>query len=256
MLPVLSQTRKSGYVFVFNLPAFIVNSFGRVGGTTWFYQFTHGLSVNLNGRTKLDPESKEAAEFMAASMGPSLAECDVPVNGVAHQDVDDQDTKSKEVYAYPPAVRRRAPDGGWATKSRIYRDGLFLKTWEKSMDTLWQLNQEDQALSPASRRRSSAGAALFDSGPEGSYKAKVTFLWGANDVAADKSIALHGIEDYLTRDSQVVLLQKTGHWMPVELGGREVIEEVVQWAIDGEKAKFEDIVAKNAAQGVKIVVQR
>ncbi|KAF2101830.1 alpha/beta-hydrolase [Rhizodiscina lignyota] len=235
--PLLRQLKKSGYIFVFNLPAPIANAFGPLGNY-WFMRLTHELAAE--GKKYL-LESREAAEMMAGSLGPSIEECSSPMT---------------KVMAYPPAVKQRAPTGGWSSKIRIYRDGLLTKSWTKSMDTLWSLTQEEQSESLAKRRRSSAGAALFDSGPEGSLKAKVTVLWGSKDPAGEARVALEGIEDYMSRDSQVLVLDGTGHWMPVEKNGKLVIEEIVKWAADGERTKLRELIKQEDMQSVKLMAER
>lgn len=158
--------------------------------------------------------------------------------------------------AYPSAVKERAPTGGWSTKIRLYRDGAFNKPWTKTMDTLWALTQEEQADSLAKRRRSSAGAALFESGPEGSLKAKVTVLWGSKDPAGEARVVLEGIEDYMSRGSQVLVLPGTGHWIMLEKDGKVILEEVIKWSADGESIKLKDVIGKEEMRGVKLMAER
>ena len=190
---------------------------------------------------------------MASSLGPGVEECSSFASDKVNGDLKDEDG---EVLAYPPAVKQRAPTGGWSTKIRYYRDGLLTKPWTKSMDTLWALTQEEQSESLARRRRSSAGAALFESGPEGSLKAKATVLWGGKDPAGEARVALEGIEDYLSRGSQVLVLEGTGHWMPLEKVGKVVIEEVVNWAAEGETAKLKDVMSQEKLRAVKVMAER
>lgn len=249
LAPLLSQLRKSGYVFIFRLPAPLANSFGSVGNY-WFLRLVHGLATE--GK-KYPPESREAADMMAGALGPSAEECisidTEKVNG-------DKVNEDGEVMAYPAAVKARARDGGWSTKIRPYRDGAFNSPWTKTMDTLWALTQEEQAESLAKRRRSSAGAGLFESGPEGSLKAKVTVLWGGKDPAGEARVALEGIEDYMSRGSQVLVLPGTGHWIPLEKDGKVVLEEVIKWSANGERTKLKDVVNQEELRGVKVMAER
>lgn len=260
--PLMSQLNKSGYVFAFNLPYFIIGTYAKFGGAAWFYGFTANLAYDADQRKKLDPESKEAAEAIAMSMGPGADECsgivaDSPttngkVNGTKNH-ADD------ELLAYPAPVRHRVIDGGFSTKIRLYRDFNIWSPWQKSMDTLWLLSQEEQSSTTsaaAPQRRSSAAPALFDSRPDGALKTQATILWGSKDPAGEAKVILQGVSDYLTRGSQVFLLEKAGHWMPVEARAKAIVEQVVEWAVSGEKGKLKDVVCSDESYPVKLMAER
>lgn len=243
LTPLLTQLKKSGYVLVFNLPSPLANVWGPMGNF-WFYRVCQWITT----KSKVPN-----AEMMASCVGPSVEECkhaEKLTNGVASNGDDE------EIMAYPPEVKHRANEGGWSSKIRYYRDGLISRPWTKSMETLWALTQEEQAESLASRRRSSAGAALFDSGPEGSLKAKTTILWGGRDPAGEARVALEGVEDYLSRGSQILVLEHTGHWIPLERDGKVVLEDVVKWASDGEKEKLKDLITADSSRGVRVMAER
>lgn len=210
--PILSQARKSGYIFVFNLPRPFANYAGRMGGM-WFLRLLHKLSRYPGKLTRL-----EAADCMAGSLGPGAVQCDPRNFG----DV-------SEAH-YPTSVNRRTHDGGWSEKIRLYREGLAFSPWTKSLELIVRLSE----LEPSTSRRSSSGAGLFDFGPKGCLNAPVTVVYGRLDPAFDPRMALEGMVDYLARGSQVVVLEKGGHWLPAERAGANVLEECVRWALDGE----------------------
>jgi hypothetical protein len=51
-------------------------------------------------------------------------------------------------------------------------------------------------------------------------------------------MVLGGVEDYLPQKSQVVVLNKGGHWLPAEEVSSVVIEHVVLWALRGEEGNI------------------
>lgn len=242
--PLLRQLGKSGYVFVFNLPRPLADAWGPMGNF-WFY----GICTRMATMSQVPNP-----ELMASCVGPSLEECKTA--GKTTKDNAVAEDLKEEPLQYPPEVARRAVGGGWSSKINFYRDGLFFKRWDKSMETLWALTQEEQGESLAANRRSSAGAALFDSGPKGSLKAKATIIWGAKDPAGESRVALEGVEDYLARGSQILSLEKTGHWIPIEKDGKVVLEEVVKWAVDGERQKLKEVVTADPSWHVKILAER
>ncbi|OCL12390.1 abhydrolase domain-containing protein 9 [Glonium stellatum] len=218
--PVLKQASKSGYVFAFNLPSPLANFCGRMGNM-WLLRLMHRIATGAT-----EPSGKplllgftEAAEAMTASLGPGPAQFGA--------------SDAKE--GYPDSVKRRAPTGGWLEKIRIYREGLVLGQWEKSIETIVRLSEIDRG-SP--HRRSSSGAGLFENGPAGSLKARATVVYGKKDPAFESKLTLEDISDYLTKGSQVVVLNEAGHWVPIEKDSAEVLEEVVGWALEGEEGSL------------------
>lgn len=216
--PLLSQLRKSGYAFVFNLPLPLVSLAGSMGNF-WFLRTCHQLAADKDHPF----DSKHAAEAMASSHGPGVYEC-ISM------------TEAEE--SYPTSVRNRSASGGFTEKIRYYREGLFSDSWVKSLETLTALYEIDWG------RRPSTGAALFEGEPKGSLKAKTTVVWGLLDAAVDQRMALQGIGDYLPRGSQVVVLPRTAHWTPNPGMGREALEKVVEWAAGGEKGDLRQMVTE------------
>ena len=225
--PLFKQVIKSGYIFVFNLPYPLANVIGTLGDF-WFFRYLNAVSQHADPAKPL--EGTYGAEMLASSVGPSIRECQSAVNA--------------SDLAYPDSVRRRAArSGGWFEKLRVYREGLAFRPWEKSLETLWDLNQIQQR---AGRRRSSSGTGLFDTSPKGSIKAPTTVLWGKSDVAIENSIAIDGMRDYFgVKSSQLILLSSCGHWVPLEKQGIPVFEEVINWAITGEQGSLKDRLGDN-----------
>ena len=217
--PVFKQASKSGYVFAFNLPDPLSNFCGTMGNM-WLLRLMHRIATGNaepNGKPLLLGPT-EAAEAMTASIGPGPAQFGA------------SDTKED----YPESVKCRAPTGGWPEKIRIYREGLLLGQWEKSLETIVRLSELDRG-SPQSRR-SSSGAGLFEDGPPGALKARATVMYGKKDPVFEPKLTLEDISDYLTKGSQVVVLGEAGHWLPIEEDSAKVLEEVVGWALEGEEA--------------------
>lgn len=217
--PLLRQLSRSGYVFIFNLPRPMANSLGAVGDH-WFLRYLNAVSTHPDPPKPL--EGSHGAELLAGSIGPSMKECV---------------TSGKEELTYPDSVRQRAQNGAWFEMIRVYRDGLAYLPWDKSLEILWDLSQIQQVKG---RRRSSSGA-LFDTGPAGSLKAPTTVIWGKRDIAIEYSIALEGIRDFFgCKSSQLIVIQKCGHWSPIEKQGAPVFEEVIAWAVEGENGSLKD----------------
>jgi pimeloyl-ACP methyl ester carboxylesterase len=210
--PVLSQFRHSFYIFCFHLPV-PLDSFFASFGNYWFLRVLHSLGVGHQEKdddllTRLDPRA--AAEAMCMSTGPALPQLvDQPVGG----------TKGR----YGESVRRRIKDRGMSEKIRLYREGLFIGRWEKSLETtaaLFELRTGDDRAS---------GVA-----PRGALKAPATFVLGERDPAFDLRLALDNIKDYLVKGSQVLVVKEAGHWMPTEPTARVVLEQLVLWALSAD----------------------
>jgi len=215
LYPLFKQIVKSGYVFVFYLPMPLANLVGGLGNY-WFMRYINAVSTHPDPNLPL--EGVHGAEALASSVGPSEDECNpTGFSGLA----------------YPASVRQRAATGGWSEKIRVYRDGLAFAPWDKSLQTLWDLNQIGQGMR---RRKSSSTAGLFDVGPAGSLRAPTTVIWGKGDIAIENSLAIEGMDDFFSsRPSQVIVLSRVGHWAPLEKQGMPVFEEVIEWAAQGEK---------------------
>ena len=179
-------------------------------GNMWFLRLLHKLQAGKRGQ---EPEPEETAEYMATFAGPGIPELE-----------DKADTR------YPDSVRRRVSGYGWDEKIRIYREGLFLKPWEKSLEVIISLNELSEQKEQASR--SGMGGGIFDDGPSGALKARATIVLGKRDPAFQLELCLSGIGDYLSKGSQVVVLEKGGHWTPCEELGLKALESMVVWALE------------------------
>ncbi|KZF22210.1 putative alpha/beta hydrolase [Xylona heveae TC161] len=228
-LPLLSQLKKSGYIFMLNLPMPFTALFGRLGGY-WWIRYVRGLEKGA----KPSFQGISVAELMASSLGPSKMEV-ASATPVGER--------------YPPSVTARLRSGPWPEQIRLYREGLAWGTWEKSLETLGILFNLDDG------RRPSSGAGLFEEGPLGSLKAPATIIMGERDLAMEPRIALDGIGDYLFRRSQVIILPKNGHWVPIEDKGGALLEQVIQWAGTSRQEKLSQRV-NGLGTGAKITVER
>jgi pimeloyl-ACP methyl ester carboxylesterase len=188
--PVINQFRRSFYIFCFNLPWPFTNTFATFGNY-WFLRVLHDLGKGPRSKSdktvvRLDP--KEAAESMAISTGPGLAQL-----------------QQFEDLKYGESVKKRIGDRGMSEKIRIYREGLLLGEWQKSLETT-------SALYDLSSAHVSSGSLLGNSAPKGALKAPATFILGEYDPAFDKTLTLDNARDYLVKGSQVVVVKGAGHW--------------------------------------------
>lgn len=210
--PVISQFSRSFYIFCFHLPA-PLDSFFTSFGNYWFLRVMHSLGLGPHNKgddllTRLDP--KAAAESMCMSTGPALPQLlDQPIGGPTGR--------------YGESVRRRIRDRGMSEKIRIYREGLFIGRWEKSLETTAALFELRSANDRAS-----------DSAPKGALKAPTTLVLGERDPAFDLRMALDNVRDYLVKGSQVLVIKDAGHWMPTEPTARVVLGQLALWALSEE----------------------
>lgn len=215
--PVISQFRRSFYIFCFNLPR-PFSKFFATFGNYWFLRILHDLGKGKpkkNEKVLARLSIKEAAEAMAISTGPALAQLE------PNNDIQDR---------YGESVRKRVRDRGMTEKIGIYRDGLFIGKWEKSLETTAALF-EMAAGGASSAHSSTSSGPLLNSAPTGALKAPTTFILGEHDPAFDRRLAFDNIKDFLVKGSQVALVKGAGHWLPIEPTGRRVLEKTIQWAL-------------------------
>lgn len=233
LVPIISQLGRSFYVFIFRLPYPFSTSFVTFGNY-WFLKLLHNVAAGLlrpDGSWSRKLGSKETAEFLSMSAGPSVTQI-LEAEG-----------------EYPESVRKRAGDWGMSEKIRIYREHLLLNPWEKSLETVVELSEI-----PTSLRRSSSGAGFLDEGPAGALKAPATVVYGIEDRSFDKRLGLEGLGDYLVKGSQLLTIAGAGHWLPFEGVGSKVLEEVVDWAMGDENEPLSETL--EAMKDVRFVVEK
>lgn len=208
--PVKSQFSRSFYIFCFNLPP-PFHTFLATFGNFWFLRVMH--SLGKGGSQK--PDAKELAEAMAMSTGPAMAQLDQVAGAGEH------------ALKYGESVRKRVKDRGMIEKIRIYREGLFVGKWDKSLQTTAELYNLPV----------SSSTSLSTTAPEGALKAPATLILGEGDPAFERKLALPGIRDYLVKGSQVLVFKGTGHWLPTEETGRQMLQKTIQWALSDEVGK-------------------
>ncbi|KAF2680299.1 alpha/beta-hydrolase [Lentithecium fluviatile CBS 122367] len=233
--PVFSQVGRSFYVFIFNLP-YPLSTFFVTFGDYWLLKVLHNVAaglLKLDGQWIRKLNEEEATDLLVSSTGPGIAQLE------------------EGKLRYPEGVNKRIDDYGMSEKIRIYREGFLLGKWEKSLETVVALSEIPAS---ASRQGSaSSGAGLFDEGPSGALKAPATVIYGKFDAAFDKRLALEGISDYLSKASQVVLLE-AGHWVPVEEEGSVALEKIVEWALGDEGKPLRGVVEE--IPNAKMVVEK
>jgi hypothetical protein len=201
-------------------------------GNFWLLKAMHKVgagSISPDGKL-IDLELDVAADWFAMSSGPGLA----------------QFTSSGKL-SYPESARGRTKDYGMSEKIRIYRETVGLGVWDKSLETVIALSEI-----PTTKRGSGAG--LFEDGPPGALQAPATFILGKRDMAFERSLCWDGIDDYLTKGSHVLMIEKAGHWLPHEKLGSKIIEECIGWALGGEEKSLKGKLAGQA--DVKFIVDK
>jgi pimeloyl-ACP methyl ester carboxylesterase len=212
--PLLRQMQLFGYAICFQLPSPFIRALG-TGGNFSFLKYVHKTAYGKIGAYT----PHDAAEAMASTMGPSPVEC---------KTLND----SKDFYPDSVLIRAKTTGEFFVQQTALYRDDAIFDRWTKSLETiagLHSLGANDL------RRRSSSGAGLFDNNHRQTLKQKATFVWGQKDPYLVESLVLHGIGDYLPKQSQVVLLPRTGHFTPIEKESRRAFEKVLEWIVCGEK---------------------
>jgi len=239
----------SGYIFGFNAPRPLATAIGLLGDH-WAFRLLNAFA-DSNDPTQPIP-GKRGFEMLASSIGPSKKELAFS----AKVEIENG-TSEGDLLTYPASIRNRSYGSTFFQRLRIYREGLFMDDWEKSLETLWELSQIDLeregSSSPSRRRRSSNKVGVFDLGPPGTFGSPVTILWGKGDVAINDKLALEGISDYFgVKGSQLVNLADCGHWVPLQKPGADVWAETLLWSLDGEKGTLKDRLEKYPTATVAI----
>lgn len=161
----------------------------------------------------------------------------------------------EEVHAYGTGVKARSGTGGWATKIRLYRERLIDGPWKKSLGAVDRLERLEAGRTQGPDVTVSG---LLNTGPAGAMVKPATVVWGMDDLALDARICLDGMGDYMVGEkSQVVQLHGVGHWTPVNDGGREVLVEVIAWALGDRTDNLSTALArKQGWEYVKVVVEK
>lgn len=228
--PVLNQLTLSGYVFAMQMPIPVVRFF-LTGGNSSLMSAIHRESFRDDHFTLRD-----AAEAMASSMGPSLAETK---------------TQTADGHTYPTTTKYDIDLGNILHPASYYRDGAGLGRWHKSIETVASLHG---IAGGNVLRRTSSGAGLFDEAP-GVLNASSTIFWGEKDMALERKICVDGMKDFLVQGSQVVMLPESGHWTPIEEESRKALLAAVHWSIQGEKEDIE-VAVQATYPGAKVTARR
>ncbi|PYH79988.1 alpha/beta fold family hydrolase [Aspergillus uvarum CBS 121591] len=224
--PVGRQLLRSGYIFAMKLPLSLVRYLGR-GGNYSFLKLIHRASY---GQQEFSP--RDAAECMASTVGPSVAECQ---------------TQTAEGDTYPAFMKEDRGQLTFQHMTAYYRDNTAFARWNKSIETIAHLHGIEDANAA---HRTSSGAGLFADGPKGSLKASATVIWGKADMALEPAVCLDGIADYLVRDSQVIVVPGLGHFTPLERQGQLALEKAIEWTVKGEKEDIGAVLQKCSPKAV------
>ncbi|KAJ5157277.1 uncharacterized protein N7482_008377 [Penicillium canariense] len=229
--PLLKQLRMSGYVFTMQLPPSLVTFF-LTGGN---YSFISAVHRGSHGRAEFT--SRDEADSMASSMGPSLAE---------------SKTQTANGDKYPTTIKYTHDFANVMNMAGYYRDGASTARWQKSIETITSLHS---IAGGNELRRTSSGAGLFDDGTPGVLKANSTVFWGKRDIALNPPICLDGMSDYLVADSQIVMLPESGHFTPIETESRVALVKAVEWAIHGEQGNIGSAI-QECYPSAKVIARR
>lgn len=199
--PVLAQVVKSNYIFMFRLPFFRMR---------WFaFVVEYLLSVCHRAAAKNDEGDALSSWSWASSVGPGVAEC----------------TKLRDGLVYGQSVLDRAlghPRGDWDTRLRLYREDLFsghwvLRGWDVGADGVEKVSQEEAKQ----------------------FQCPASVLFGVRDFALDHRICVRGVEKLFraangkeSEESQIVLIEDCGHWLPLDERGSAVLIELLLEILD------------------------
>lgn len=198
--PLFRQIGLSGYIFAMQLPNPLVKYF-LTGGNASLMRNTH---IYAHGRMAF--KLRDLADSMASTSGPSLAE---------------SKTETPNGETYPSTIKYDGDLANIMGPAGYYREGAARSTWRKSPETEDWLNEHGHGVE----------------GRPGVFKAPVTVFWGEQDIALEQAICLQGISEFITADSQVVLLPQSGHFTPIEVESRAALLRTTQWFIDGEQGE-------------------
>jgi pimeloyl-ACP methyl ester carboxylesterase len=247
--PLLWQMLLFGYQFAFHLPPYFAILLGMGGNQA----FLRGANQAAYGAHKSDYKIMES---LAVSMGPSEAEC----NSGSQSGMNGAPPKS---YGASVLDRAKSPKLAWFQMTRYYTDGAGSKPWCKSLETiadLYALESEASASPSPARRRSSTStsSSIFPDVYKGALRAPTTILWGEKDQACTKRVCLEGIGDYLAKDSEVILLPRSGHWTPVEPESRAALARIIGFYASGKGEKEGSVVkyANEVYEGATLMVKK
>lgn len=210
MKPLFKQILMFGYIFAFHLPIVFVNFLG----TTARFAFLRGAHASAHG-TDRKLHYREA-ESLACTFGPSVEECKTSTTST-------RNGYKPQTYGNSVGRRVSSPSKIFWNMTGYYRDGVGTMPWTKSLETIANLHalESDRDPSSPTRRRSSfSSGSLFVEQYKGSLRAPALVLWGEQDQACTRPLCLDGVADYLAKDSEVIILPRSGHWTPVESESR------------------------------------
>ncbi|KAK7545358.1 Alpha/Beta hydrolase protein [Phyllosticta citricarpa] len=212
--PVLSQWRKSSYVFAFRLPVPLIRIIGYLTGTTYL-EVVHTIAAQgLSASVAQKPTY--AIEALASSLGP---------NAKTSSSSSPPDTTLTLSYAPSVAARAHSPTLAWLNATAYYRDGLAIARWTKSLQTILSLSALDPTSSVSPQSTHSPSTSGASSGP---LRAPATIIVGAADVAFDWRLCLEGMAEVIGRKGgAVVAVEGAGHWFVREGVGCRVLGRVV-----------------------------
>ncbi|KAJ6017119.1 hypothetical protein N7451_000498 [Penicillium sp. IBT 35674x] len=199
---LVCQIWKLAYIFTFDLSEKIVGHF--IGD--WNQMAVLRGLVRMANNRNLDFDFVQA---MAASLGPS--ECDAKTKTKVHL----------EGYSNTVMQRARSPAALLWQMTGLYRNGVLRGTWLKSKETLGSMQKIRAPLHTASPPGAESNQSRL--------QAPASVIWGIQDHVLMPEICLDGVHKYLAPRSEVISLPRTGHWVPVETEGVQVIIEVLRY---------------------------
>lgn len=68
----------------------------------------------------------------------------------------------------------------------------------------------------------------------GSLLCSATIVYSEKDMAFHRPLCYDGLDEYLTcADSSLINFPTMGHWSMIASPGREAVNEIIQWVVDG-----------------------
>lgn len=216
--PILLQTILYGYIFAFCLPKFMVTTLGIVGN----HAFLRGILRNPHYD---DPKKWNIQECLAASLGPGLDEISTAVD--------------KETYGKTVGIRSRSTGELFWQQTAYYRHGLGTGPWRKSAAMLKMIADAKRLEIPDDKTRITTGSTVSEIGGDSlRLKWPTTVIWGTQDIVLREEIYLSGLDRCLGKESELILLPRSGHWVPLEAEGCAVFGHVIEKCASPEVPEY------------------
>ncbi|KAL4962774.1 alpha/beta fold hydrolase [Aspergillus stella-maris] len=248
---LLRQIWCLAYVFTFDLPEVIV---GYILGT-WNEMAVLRALVRLANVRNFDFDFVEA---LAATLGPGESESQTSTStNISTPGV-------PKSYGDSVRARAKSPAAVVWNMTGLYRNGVLRGKWTKSEELLRSLreiesekhNEKTRLLTQANLQHEHDTAKTKGVGDiQGPLlKAPTTVIWGLKDHVMLPEICLDGLHAFLAPPSEIIVLPRSAHWVPVDTEGIRVLLAVLKHhTTDKQDGRINEITLDEVYRGAKLV---